>query len=362
MGRKLKILHISTEKSWRGGEQQIAYLIENLPKQEVESIVFVFEHSAFHQYLKDKKYTYIAYSNKSALHFKNIRLLNQVVKDEDIDILHAHSSNAHSLAFLKNLVFKQTKLVVSRRVDFIPKMTFFSKCKYNHSSINKYICVSHAIENIMKNSVSDSSKVTTVHSGIDMQKWKSRVSRNRLRESYGFKESTKIIGTIAAIEEHKDLKTFVNVAYELKNEDYVFFIVGSGSLKGQIQSQISALKLENIFLTGFQPNIQNYLYCYDLFLFTSKTEGLGTALLDAMAAKIPIVSTNAGGISEIVTHNVTGLTSEAGNERKLAHNIKILMQNNTLKSKLIENAYQKVLSFSAKNMAQKTFEIYKTII
>jgi len=361
MERKLKVLHISTEKSWRGGEQQIAYLINNLPKQEVVSIIFVLKESAFHHFLKKRNFKYITYSGKSIYQIKTIKLLNQTIKDNSIDLLHAHSSNAHTLAFLKNIIFKATKLIVSRRVDFKPKMTLFSRWKYKHNSIVKYVCVSKAIEKIMQAALNKSDKVCTVYSGVDVKKWDNQIPNSFLREKYKIKNTSKVIGTVAAIEAHKDLSTFVKVANVLKNEDYVFIIAGKGSLENEIHNQISKLNLKNIFLVGFQSNIQDYLLNYDVFLFTSKTEGLGTSLLDAMAAKVAIVTTEAGGISEIVENDMTGLTADVGNYTKLAELIKVLFENTEKKSKLTENAYSKVQEFSAKKMALNMFEIYKNI-
>jgi len=361
MEKKLKILHISTEKSWRGGEQQIAYLIENLPDDEVESIVFVLKNSAFHNYLKDKNFEFITYSLNSVYRLKNSRLLNQTVKKFKIDYIHAHTSKAHTLAFLRNCIFETSKVIVSRRVDFVPKMTLLSKMKYRHPSIVKYVCVSKAIEKIMQSVLKQSSKTCTVYSGIDLEKWKQPLSEDYLRNKYRIKVSHKVVGNIAAIEAHKDLSTFVKVANELRNEAYVFFIVGEGSLKKQISAQIKALKLDNVILTGFQKNIKQILLSFDIFLFTSNKEGLGTSLLDAMASKRPIVTTEAGGIGELVQHNKNGLTANRGNYKKLAQNIRLLSQKPELKQQIIENAAQKVKEFSAQKMAFNMLEIYKNI-
>ena len=100
----------------------------------------------------------------------------------------------------------------------------------------------------------------------------------------------------------------------------------------------------------------------DIFLMTSKTEGLGTTLLDAMAANVPIVATEAGGIPEIIKHNQTGLIAPVKDAAKLAENVLLLIENTELKNKLVENAFQFVKQFSKESMANKTMEIYHRIV
>jgi glycosyltransferase involved in cell wall biosynthesis len=112
-------------------------------------------------------------------------------------------------------------------------------------------------------------------------------------------------------------------------------------------------------MTGFLDNIPDILPELDLFLFTSISEGLGTTLLDAFACRIPVVSTNAGGIPEIVKNNITGLIAGVQQPLDLAVNIEKILADKELKSRLVENAFASVHGFSAEIMAHKTIEIYR---
>ena len=95
---------------------------------------------------------------------------------------------------------------------------------------------------------------------------------------------------------------------------------------------------------------------------TSKTEGLGSSLIDAFAAKVPIVATRAGGIPELISHQKTGLLSDVGDFSDLAKNIQQLKNNKTLTAQIVCDAYQKSLHFNTKAMALDYLKLYESIL
>src|SRR5690606_28856874 len=126
---------------------------------------------------------------------------------------------------------------------------------------------------------------------------------------------SKVVINTSALAEHKDFPTFIKTAKALtsKYSDLYFVIYGDGPLKEEIKNLIEAEKLEKkVILAGFQKNLETVIGSADLFLITSKDEGLGTSILDAFSAKLPVVATRAGGIPEIVIHEKTGSTSSIG--------------------------------------------------
>ena len=99
-----------------------------------------------------------------------------------------------------------------------------------------------------------------------------------------------------------------------------------------------------------------------MFLMTSETEGLGTSILDAFAAKVPVVATAAGGIPEMIIHKKTGMLAPIKDAENLARNVNELLANANLRAELIAGAYQHLQSFSKEQTALKTLEIYKEIL
>jgi glycosyltransferase involved in cell wall biosynthesis len=109
---------------------------------------------------------------------------------------------------------------------------------------------------------------------------------------------------------------------------------------------------------GFRPDVPTLIADFDIFLFTSKTEGLGTSILDAFAAGIPTVATNAGGIPEIIVNNKTGLLCPVKDPKKLAQAVENLLSNELLAEKLVAGAKEKLAVFSLESLGNRTYEQY----
>ena len=115
---------------------------------------------------------------------------------------------------------------------------------------------------------------------------------------------------------------------------------------------------EKIILAGFRPDVPEILPEIDLLLFTSKTEGLGTSLLDAMACGVPVVATHAGGIPEIVEDEVSGLLAPVSDAESLARQVRRLLEEPGLKQRLTQAAHRNVQAFSKEKMAAAILDLY----
>ena len=100
----------------------------------------------------------------------------------------------------------------------------------------------------------------------------------------------------------------------------------------------------------------------DVFLITSKTEGLGTSILDAFISEVPVVATEAGGIPELVKDEETGLLAAVGDYKKLAEQVLRIVTDKKLAGLIRINAKKKAAQFSKREMAEKTLEVYREIL
>src|ERR1700761_781454 len=94
----MNILHLSSEKTWRGGEQQIAYLIEDLAKKGITSVVAARKNSAFEAWCKKQKVQCYSLPFSGDFNVTSAQLIKRICHWEKIDIVHAHSSRSHALA------------------------------------------------------------------------------------------------------------------------------------------------------------------------------------------------------------------------------------------------------------------------
>lgn len=360
------ILHVSTPDSWRGGEQQLYYLMEELNNKGLQQFLICNQTGELYKRAKAKSWEVIGKKKKSGMDLGFAYQIKHLCKSLSINCIHTHDSQAHTLALLSTVIFKNsTPIIASRRVDFPIGQSIFSRYKYNHPVVAKIICVSDAIQAIMKPSIRQKSKLCTIHSGINLDRFQNIAISSYLREEFAVPNGYQLIGNVSAIAPHKDYFTFVNTA-EILIEQGVkvkFFIIGDGPEKEAIVNYVEEKKLQShIYFTGFLENILPVLKSLDAMLISSKTEGLGTTILDAFACEVPVVATKAGGIPEIVQHQKTGLTAEVGDARKLAQCLTLLLQDETVKSSLVKNAKELLQQFSREHTASKTLKVYRDIV
>ncbi len=256
-------------------------------------------------------------------------------------------------------------LVLSRRVDFELSDTLFSKWKYNHPSIKKILCVSDAIARIVRPHLREPEKCITVHSGIDIGKFSNPPAQSLLRKEYALSEDTILIGNTSALAGHKDYFTFIDTVEILTHRlpSIKAFIIGKGPLENELKAYVAKKKLtDHIIFTGFRKNIIELLPSLDIFLITSTEEGLGTSILDAFAARVPVIATEAGGIPEMVKHLETGMLAKPKDSKSLASYVEQVANSPELRKSLVDKAYKKVLTFSKEQTATKTLSAYEEIV
>jgi L-malate glycosyltransferase len=362
----LSILHIATAISWRGGEQQVVYLAEELKRKNIRQLILCSEGSAMEEYCARNNLPFITARKRSSFDLSFAKKVSDVCKEKKISLVHAHDSHAHTFAYLSCAVFSnKVRVIVSRRVDFPVGETFLSRVKYNHSCIARIICVSDKIREIIQHAIKNPKVLTTIHSGIDESRFENAVSTGILHREFKIPANARIVGNISALAPHKDYKTFIDTAAEvLKTEkDLYFFIIGDGPEKGNIENfrQASGVS-DRIIMTGFRNDIPAILLELDVMLVTSETEGLGTTILDAFACKVPVVATEAGGIPELVINERTGLLVPVRNVSGLASAVKRVLNEPGLKEKLNRGSEEHLKHFSRQFTAEQTLSLYKEVL
>ncbi|WP_276497736.1 glycosyltransferase family 4 protein [Pontibacter litorisediminis] len=363
----MHVLHIASEKTWRGGEQQIAYLIEELQQQQVHNYVACRSGSAFEAYCQQHNIPHLSLSFAKPLLPLSALRLKQYVNANGIQLIHMHSSLAHTLGVLAHLMGAQADLVLSRRVEFGIGTNPLSTFKYNYRGVKRIICVANNVRRVMAESIADGGKCVTVHSGIELENFRryNRQNASFLRSTYNIGEGYTLIGNVSALDKHKDYFTFLDTAYLLKQNGVKakYFAIGSGALEQEIKAYTAKLGLqEDVIFTGFLTNVSEVLPELDLFLTTTLKEGLMNSVLNAFACRTPVVATNAGGIPEMVIDGVTGMLAPVKSPGELAQKCLQVLRNQDLRDTLVENASQKVLEFTKQQTALKTLSIYKEVL
>ncbi|MGB9744610.1 MAG: glycosyltransferase [Desulfurella sp.] len=336
----MKILHLDTQKGFRGGEQQLIYLAQGLRELGIDSIIAA----------KDELYKKANAMGFETIDSSNLKQLLGAAKQ--CDILHAHASKAHTLGVFLKLLTKKP-LVYTRRVDY--KQKKISKLKYLLT--DKVVCVAKSIEkDLYKNF---HIQAETIYSSVDFDLI-DKVDTKKvetIKKQYG----PLIIGNIGALTAQKDHKTLIDAASQL-DKSYTFLILGEGNLKQELEVYAKQKGVTNIVFLGFRDDIQNYLAAFDLFVISSQNEGICSSILQAFLFKIPVVATNAGGVSELIGDNYRGLLVPIKDSQKLAFAIKKLLSEKDFSQTLVNRAFDFVKDFNYKITSKNYLNIYKMLV
>ena len=291
--------------------------------------------------------------------------LSKIIKQWRPQIVHAHDPHAVSMASLA-LSFgapdPRPKTIASRRVDFHLQSHAFSQWKYRQ--VDHFIAASEAIRQILIHDGIAADRIDVVHDGIDVEKIGHR-PRIDLHAEYWLPHGVPVIVNVGALVGHKGQKYLVDAMPLVLREvpDAHAIIFGEGELRAPLEKQIKHLNLtKRILLPGFREDVLSLMKSADLFVMSSVTEGLGSAVLDAMAMGHAVVGTEAGGIPEAVVPYETGLLVDTANPKALAAAIVKLLKNPQLRKQYGEAGRKRVAEqFGVDQLVEKTLDVYRRV-
>jgi glycosyltransferase involved in cell wall biosynthesis len=289
--------------------------------------------------------------------------LSKMVRQWKPSVVHAHDPHAVSMAALA-LSFSapepRPKMIASRRVDFHLQSHAFSQWKYRQ--MDRFIAASHAIKAILVEDGIPSGRIDVVHDGIDVDKIANRPSTD-LHAEYWLPHGVPVLVNVGALVGHKGQKFLIDampmVLREVPEAHLVIF--GEGELRAPLEKQIKQLNLsKRVLLPGFREDVLSLMKTADLFVMSSVTEGLGSAVLDAMAMGHAVVGTRAGGIPEAVVPGETGLLVEPSDSKALATAIVKLLKDDALRKQYGEAGRARVAEqFGVDRLVEGTLEVYE---
>jgi glycosyltransferase involved in cell wall biosynthesis len=142
-----------------------------------------------------------------------------------------------------------------------------------------------------------------------------------------------------------------------------FFVLGDGPLADSLKTLADALGLTGaVRFMGQRSDMPAWMWAADLFVLSSLNEGLGRVLLEAMAARTPVVATRVGGVGEIVQHGVTGLLVPPSAPDRLAEGMLTLLSDRPLARRLGERGYMRALEFGTPDMVDRTAALYNALL
>ncbi len=364
----LKILHLNTEMTWRGGEQQVLYLIKGLEKQGyIAHLICQPGSKLYHRALKEGVTTFPIRMRGEIDLLATLKIARKICQGK-YDILHSHTSHAQALAIWASFFLKRRPIrILTRRVEFsIFRHNFFGMNRYKYTKgVDHIIAISNGVKEVLIKDGIPADKISIVYSGVDVTRFRGIKGDYILRE-FSVPTKVPIIGNVAYLEENKGQEYLIQAMVEVvkRHPEARLFILGEGRLESRLKALVKKLFLEkNIIFTGLRNDVGAFLNIFDLLVVSSVEEGLNSTILDALALEVPVVATNAGGIPEIITQGETGTIVPYANHEALASGILWMLSHPDQARAMAKKGHKRVKEkFSNKSMVEKNTLIYQRLI
>lgn len=290
-----------------------------------------------------------------------------VIQRENIDLVHGHLYHANLYA---RFAAKRAKVP-----SVITVHNTYAKRKWHRQLLNWYLARSSAKIIAVSDSIRDDviqfdrvspDKVVTILNGIDTERSQSSLSQAEARLRLQLPEHAKVTVTIGRLVEQKGHTILLQALQKLKQQgssDVYAVLVGDGPWRQRLQDRAKALGLEKqIRFLGTRTDIGDILRAADLYIMPSLWEGLGLALLEGMAAGLPVLASRVGGMIEVLGEGQYGYLVPANDVAALAQQLSALLAPGKDLSQMASAAQKRVTDFSATRMVAAIEAVYTSVL
>lgn len=359
----MRSLHIDTARTWRGGQNQVLLTVQGLAEAGHEAMLLAHANGELRR-RAGEGLRFLGFSPRSEFDVQAGWQLAGVLRDRRPDVVHAHDPMAVSLVAMAMQMRGASRprplVVAARRVDFHLKRHAFSRWKYGH--VDVFIAASATIAHILERDGIDAARIDVVHDGVDVD----HIDRQPAVDAHAafwLPHGAPLVGNVAALAAHKGQCHLLDaMALVVRHvPDARLLVVGDGELRRPLEDQVHALGLDrHVTLTGFRDDALGLMRSFDLFVMSSVTEGLGSAVLEAMASGRAVVGTRAGGIPEVIDDGVTGLLVPPRDPRAMADAIVALLRDPDRRARLGAAGRARVIErFSVDALVRGTLAVYQ---
>ncbi len=359
----MKTLHIDSEKLWGGGQRQVAGLISYLCEWGHEAKLVCRPGSKLEEWARDKGVPSIPVEMRSTMSLRSVLALKSAIAREKPDVVHLHASRAHVLGSAAARLAGAKVVIATRRMDDPIKMLWPNTSAYGKWT-TAIVAISSAVRDVLIDCGVDPAKIRLIPSGTDIERFENAKPDPDLRSRLGIDASIPIVCAAATLAERKGIRHLIEAGALLAKAGTPVHLVigGEGEQRGELERLARELGVGASFV-GFYDDMPALLASIDLFAMPSLSEGLGVAVLEAMAAGKPVVASAVGGLRESVVDGVTGFSVPPADARALAEGIGKLMANPSLAAEFGSAGRARArANFSLENMARGNEALYYELV
>ena len=370
----MKILYVITGADIGGAQRHLLYQSEWFKQKGFEVHVVVGEEGPFISELSDRNIPVsivpIPRTIKLWKDFKALCSLTRFIKNGKFNIVHSHSSKAGIIARIAGFLNKVDKNIFTAHGFVFTDPTLSKKKRLFYLLLERIfswisthiITVSHYDLAQGKEFKISVEKMHVIHNGIPKNAiisypdWKNKQEMLRNKEKW-------IIGFVGRFASEKNIDMLLRVAEKFKEQtlDQVeFWMIGDGPLFEKYEAEIKSRNLQTIIqLKGNQDNVQEWMDHMHAMIITSHKEGLPFVLLEACSRGLPVISTDVGGVKEVVDPLGTkNILVPINDDNKMYAHLTALLSNHSYREELGEYFLNLANLFTVDQMCKETEKVY----
>lgn len=365
-----RVLHIIKVKGVSGAENHLLTLLPELNGEYRINLIFLVEpRSPMTEFAREFKNRGIDVTRIVINHhmdFSMIWKIYHLIRKIRPHIVHTHLLHA-DLYGAWAATMSETEILVSTKHgydEYDRTSAFYRLNAFSSKWLSRVITISDALQPKVASAEGISrSKMTTVHYGLDGEPYASRGEKRPIRSELNIKNDVCLIGTVGRLVPVKGYEILLEAMAGM-DMDCRLLIMGDGPLRDSLETMSRDLGLaDRVMFLGFIPDVSPILSQLDLFVLPTLGEGFGLVLLEAMAHRLPIISTNTMAIPEIVAHGETGLLVPPRDVKSLRRAVGSLVSSPETRASMGRKGWNKLKNdFSVESMVRKTGDLYGELL
>ncbi len=355
----LKILYVDTERVWRGGQEQLFSLILGIrDRQHQVWLASPSDSPLSSKALQSGIETYCFGQRNELSPWAFLQLWN-ILRKQDFDILHLNTPRPMILGGLASKLCGIPLRICSRRVNF-PLNSPLSRLKYNWMQ-ESVVTVSVSIRRTLIEGGVRPDLIKVIYEGVDLA-WVDSLQASAPED----RNRGLVVGTVAYLSPEKGHGTLLDAVPRVISRvpDVHFILVGAGALMPTLKARVEELGIQkNVTFTGFRSDSEALMKNFDVFCLPSISEGLSSAILVAMASRLPIVATQAGGIPELVVDGESGILVPPDDSDQLAVGLCKVLESPQLRKRMGCAGRQRIEeTFTLERKLNETEKLYLSMM
>jgi len=376
----IRLLELRNTYKWGGGpDKTILLSAERHDPSQVEVVV------AYIRDVRDKEFnittrararglTFYEIEERGKLDLRVLRALREIVQQYDINLVHGHDYKSDLFAYLLRRRMSRHRfalvstahawVMLGLRGELYRRLDLALMRRFDH-----LIAVSHATKEEMVAAGVPSGLIQVIHNAIDTEAWASHQTDATLREELGLGPAVPVIGYVGRIMPEKDLETWLRAAALVARQypEAQFVLVGEGR-DGVTLVQLQQLAVdlgiaERVHFPGYRASLLPVYATFDLFMMSSRREGLPNSILEAMAMSLPVVTTDVAGARELVVDGLTGYVLPQRDVEGLARAIMTLVGSTPCRQRMAQAGRERIeQEFSFLRRMQRIETLYAKVL